>query len=371
MAPSSDLIRIGLIGCGQAAIRHHLPIISSLRRFEIAAAADPDPQRLSKVRERIPSASLYSSHEALLAHRPLDAVAVLTPPHTHAALALDVIQAGLPLCLEKPMAPSIEECDRIVDAAKRASTPTLLAHNMRWHPLVIQAKRMIRQGVLGRIRAVQSTYTHASELGSGPLWKRKTSSGGGVLLNEAVHHFDLWRHLLNRPILRIHCESPPDSREFQETCTVTALLEGEIVASGLFSFGTTPSCEIRIFGTKGVLLLSLYHFDGLVLSPRNEVPGSLNERFRRIFRFLASFPEGLRQMRRGGSYAVSFREMWRHFAHCVEGNQEPACTVIDGRAAVAAAAAADLSSRTGSPISMEAKNPSLSGSDPTASGDIG
>ncbi len=330
---SSQGIRLGIAGCGRATIHHHLPALRRLPQFRIAALADTAPAALSAASRLAPGARCLSS--ALELAGLVDAVAVVTPTPSHAGFAVAALEAGRAVLLEKPAAMSLEECARIADAAALARQPILVAHNARWHTLVARARAIIYSGELGRITALRSTYTHAHP-DPGDHWHRRRALGGGVLLNDGVHHFDLWRFLTGAEIESVHCHSANSARFEDDTCAISARLSNGALATCLLSFSATANSEVEIFGEKAGLLLSLYRFDGLHLTRRDQLPGSISTRLREASRFLRALPSGLGALRRGGGFDATYLAMWRHFADCCRGAAEPLCTIADGRAAVAA-----------------------------------
>jgi predicted dehydrogenase len=282
----------------------------------------------------------------------MDAVAVITPPPSHAPIALDVIRAGKHLFLDKPMAMNLEECDCVVEAARVSGVKVLIGHNFRWHRLITQAREIVRGGALGAIRAIRSLYTHEHNTPDAQGWHLRRSSGGGVLFNDGVHHFDLWRFLLETDVLRVRCEAA-DSEWFEDdTCTVSARLSNGALASAVFSFSTAANSEIEIFGEKGSLLLSLYRFDGLEFTPSGVLPGSGRNRVGRWVNSLRSLPAGLAAVRHGGDFDATHIRIWQHWVECLLHDAVPACTPVDGRAAVAVALACQESASTGRAVSV-------------------
>ena len=327
------VIRLGIIGCGRATRIHHLPALRRTPEIEVAALADPDPGALAAAARLAPSAALFQDAHELLAH--VDAAAVATPTPSHAELAAAALEAGCAVLLEKPAVLRLEEGARLAEAAARAGAPVLVGHNARWHSLAVRARGMIAAGRLGRIVGLRSTYTHAHPP-PGEHWHRWRSGGGGVLLNDAVHHFDLWRFLTGAEIESVRCHTADSSLFEDDTASVSARLSNGALATCLLSFSTTAQSEIEIFGERASLLLSLYRFDGLHLTSRGEYPGSLSFRVREVARFLRALPAGVGEFRRGGGFDASYSAMWRHFAGCCRGGAKPLCTLDDGMAAVRA-----------------------------------
>lgn len=308
-------IRVGIIGCGRATRLHHLPALRGLPQFEVAALADVNPEA------RVEGYRFFTDAGALIAE--CDAVAVATPTATHAGLAVAVLEAGRPLLLEKPAALNAEECGRIAAAQARAGQPVLVAHNARWHKLVREAKALIERGRAGEIVALRSTYTHAHSKPEGH-WHRHRAEGGGVLVNDGVHHFDLWRYLTGMEIEFLHTAAVDSDRFEDDTAAVTARLSNGALATAILTFNSTNQSEIEIHGDRATLLLNLYRFDGLHVLERDQMPGALKTRVREAVNFVRRLPAR-------ASFDATYRAMWRHFADCVRGRALPECTIEDAR----------------------------------------
>lgn len=327
-------VRIGLIGCGRGTRVHHLRAIRAAGGFTVEAVCDIDKQAAQAVARSYGIPRWVQSYRDLL---PLvDAVAVVTPPASHAEITIEAIDQRLHVFLEKPMALSVAECDRIVEAASRSGRVVLVAHNSRWHPLAARAREIVRSGTLGTVRAIRSVYTHAHP-DPGDHWHRRRESGGGVLFNDGVHHFDLWRWLLDVEIVDAKCMTTDSERFEDDTCVVAARLSNGALATATLSFSTTPNSELEIFGARGSLLLNLYRFDGLRLRQSGELPGNLRTRLDDLANLVRFLPAGLRTALHGGGFDSTYAAMWSHFAQCVRDGTQPLCTAADGRAAVAAA----------------------------------
>ncbi|MFP3670744.1 Gfo/Idh/MocA family oxidoreductase, partial [Priestia sp. SIMBA_032] len=83
-----------------------------------------------------------------------DAVMVLTPDDRHAAVAIPALEAGLAVFCEKPLAISIDDCDRILAAAQRTGSRLYVGHNMRHMPVITLMRRLIQEGRIGDVKAV-------------------------------------------------------------------------------------------------------------------------------------------------------------------------------------------------------------------------
>lgn len=335
----------------------HLPAASSLAEVRLVAAADPDPARLDGLAGRYRIPHRFTDYRALLDRRDIAAVAVLTPTPSHAEITLAALDAGKHVLLEKPLALTLAECDTLAARGSGSACKVVVCFNLRWHRLARRARALVTAGVLGRVKAVRSVYTH-SRLGPGaPDWHRLIERGGGVTFNEAVHHFDLWRWLLAAEVDEIYSASVSSPYYEDETSAVTARLAGGGLASGLFTLRSSSTSDLEILGESGRLVLSLYRFDGLQFYPFDTYAGDMTDRLRKALASLGALPQALRARRQGGDFGATFTALWRHFCDCVERGQTPLCGIEDGRRGTQIAFAAVQSAASGRPVRITEPRP--------------
>jgi predicted dehydrogenase len=336
-------LRLGLIGCGRVAFERHLPALRRVRGFRLVAVADPDVARLNQ----FDSAQRHVDYRALLERSDVDAVGILTPTASHAEIALAALAVGKHVLLEKPPALTVAECDHLIERAATSPGKVVVGFNLHWHRLVRRARAFVATGALGRVTAIRSAYTHERTGEDAPDWHRHRATGGGVLLNESIHHFDLWRHLLGADVVEVSATTRHTTRYEDEVSTVTATLAGGIQASGIFAFRTAPTSEIEIYGESGRLGLNCYQFDGLQFHPRTSFPGNSRDRLTKLTTTIRELPAAVSVLRRGGEFADTFRGLWQHFHDCIREDRPPACSLHDGKHAIAVAAACVESTTSG------------------------
>lgn len=330
----ADAIRIGVVGLGRVTVSQYLPNLAAVPGLEVVALADTNRSRLDEVAGRYSIRERFLSHADLLAGAEVGAVVVATPPASHAAIGLDAIETGKHVFIDKPLAMNPAECDRLMEAAGRRGVTVLVGHNHRWHRLARQAREIIRGGQLGAIKAVRSVYTHNHRRTDVQTWHRRRADGGGVLFNDGVHHFDLWRFLLDTGIAGMHCECTDSAFFEDDTCVVSARLENGALATAVLSFSTCDNDEVEVFGEAGTLLVNFYRFDGLQFTPRGRLPGSGGGRLRRCANLLGSLPAAVAAARHGGEFNSSYAVMFRHWADVLLCGVPPGCTLSDGKAAL-------------------------------------
>lgn len=353
MTSSKNTIRIGIIGCGRGAQVHHLPVLTRLPEFKVVAAADLDPRLLQSVAGHFGIQNRFTDWREMIHSNEVEAVAVATPTASHCEIGMAVLREGKHLFMEKPLALNLDECDQLIAAAAGSGRKAVVALNSRWHRLVLRARELIRSGLLGNLKSIRSVYTHCHPGKTAQSWHKRRALGGGVMINDGVHHFDLWRFILGSEVTEIYAHSLSSEHFEDDTCTVTAQLDNGMLASGIFSFSTSANSELEIFGEEGRLLISLYRFDGLEFFAKTSFPGSIKTRLRSAVQTVKELPDGLGLIRRGGYFGFSYEALWKHFADCIRQDVQPGCTLEDGRKALQIALAALESTQTRCAVSLQ------------------
>ncbi|WP_431220084.1 Gfo/Idh/MocA family protein [Leifsonia xyli] len=183
-------LRIGVVGYGNRgslAREAHRPGGGS----RVVAVCDPGERALREAEGAFPGALLTAELDELLA-ADLDAVMVLTPDHLHAAVAVPALEAGLAVFCEKPLAISLEDCDRILETAHRTGSRLYVGHNMRHMPVVSLMRRLVQEGRVGEVKAVWCRHF----VGNGgdyyfKDWHADRSRSVGLLLQKGAHDLDV------------------------------------------------------------------------------------------------------------------------------------------------------------------------------------
>jgi myo-inositol 2-dehydrogenase/D-chiro-inositol 1-dehydrogenase len=357
MENRNRLVKLGLVGCGNVAENRHLPALQSLRDAKVVSAADINPDRLKRVADRFHIERRYPDFQALLDDPAIEAVAVCVPAQFHVEVALAALRAGKHVFIEKPLALSLAECDRLIGQAAQSPSKVMIGFNLRWHRLMRQARELIQRESLGPLRSIRSVITsrfHENE----PEWAKRRERGGGVLIELAVHSFDLWCFLLSSQIKEIFALSRSGRWE-DETATVTARTASGVLASAVFSKGTAENSETEVYGQNGRLRISCYRFDGLEFLPSSSYSGSVGTRLRRIAHTLKELPHAVSDIRQGGDYVASYQAEWRHFIDAVQHGTPVESTLEDGRRALQIVLAALESATLGQPVKVDQASPEI------------
>ncbi|MGB9691274.1 MAG: Gfo/Idh/MocA family protein [Candidatus Sumerlaeaceae bacterium] len=191
-------IRVGIIGCGGIAGQHARGY-ATCPDVEIVACADISLERAQQFAAEFSVPRAYSDYRTMLAHEKLDAVSVCTPNYAHCEPTVAALEAGVHVLCEKPMAMSVAEAQRMVEAAHRTKRMLTVGHHFRFVPFIRFIKRRIDEGLLGDIYFGRS---HALRRRGVPGWGEfhiRDKSGGGPLIDIGVHALDCILWLMGSP----------------------------------------------------------------------------------------------------------------------------------------------------------------------------
>jgi len=188
------MLRAGIIGCGGITERRHGPVLAKMGdRVAIVALADLAEERVGLMGKKlgVGRECLYTDWEEMLAREELDFVHICTPHHLHEPQAVAALQAGAHVFLEKPMATSLEEVDRMIEVAREAGRLLTVAHNQLFCAAHRGAMTQIEAGAIGRVflvRAEGLSPSHVVGRGVEQNWRTQaTAGGGGPLIDNGYH----------------------------------------------------------------------------------------------------------------------------------------------------------------------------------------
>lgn len=216
---SQRRVRIAVAGSGLIG-QEHIRRIAESSSAELCAVVDPAPAaREVAERHGVP---LFASLQELFADERPDGVILATPNRFHVAGGLECVAAGVPVLVEKPLAETPDDAERLVEAADAAGVPLLVGHHRRHSPLLAEAARIIGEGMVGEIVAVVGTALFRKPddyFDAGP-WRKEP--GGGPILINMIHEADDLRALCGE-IVRVQASVSNAARGFavEDTAAIT------------------------------------------------------------------------------------------------------------------------------------------------------
>lgn len=341
-------LRIGLVGCGRLAREVHLPVLTSLPGVEVAALVDPDAAARAEAARLAPAAHAHADLADLLADDRLDAVVAAPPTAAHADVACAVLAAGRALYLEKPIATTLADAERVVEAWRAVGVPTMMGFNYRLNPLYADLRRRLRAGEVGDVVAVRTTF---STRAGGGGWRGRRGAGGGVLLDLAAHHVDLVRHLLGAEVAEVSA-GLWSRRSEDDTATLDLRMETGVPVQIFCSLSAVEDDRVEVVGERGALRASRYA-SLAVEQTGAEAVGAIPAVVGHVVRSARS-ASYLAQKRGAPWGEPSFRLALERFVEAVRSGQPADPDPVDGYRCLAVLEAAEEAARTRSVVAVGA-----------------
>jgi len=185
-------IRVGVIGSGGIFRNLHVPYYEMTDRAKIVAVADVKEESAAEVAQRF-DADAYTDYRQILDRDDIDAVDISTHPGPHRDLTIATAQAGKHILLEKPMCRTVAEADEMIAAADNAGVMLQVAYMLPFSPVYQKMKELLEDGTLGHMHMAYCNQVGWFRPGHPWLFIREES--GGMLVEQAIHNFDVWMYL--------------------------------------------------------------------------------------------------------------------------------------------------------------------------------
>jgi 1,5-anhydro-D-fructose reductase (1,5-anhydro-D-mannitol-forming) len=276
-------LRWGIIGCGDVCEVKSGPALYKARGSALSIVMRRDAGRAADFARRHGVPRFSTDADAVITDPEVDIVYVATPPGEHEAYALRVARAGKPCYVEKPMARSSAECQRMIEAFEAAGQPLFVAYYRRALPRFTKVEEVLTSGVLGDVLAVSHVFQGRAKepppaggpQAGGPQagWRESVpEAGGGLFVDLASHVVDLLDHLFG-PLSGVsghaaRLSDPPMLRRGRPEDTVVASFRTEAGVLGTlrYQFHTASSVDrFELVGTRGCLALSVFGQEPLEL----------------------------------------------------------------------------------------------------------
>lgn len=205
-----EKLKVILIGAGNRGTNYAKRGLKLCPEFELVAVADPDPERRNFIRDlfSLPEEACFEGWEEILSQGKMaDAAIIATQDRMHFEPAMKAISLGYHLLLEKPAAPTPQECRMIADAANEKGVHVIICHVLRFTPFFMTLKNVIDSGKLGKIMNIMHSesvghihYSHSYVRGN---WHNEAQSSP-MLLAKSCHDIDILQWLLDEKCTRVH-----------------------------------------------------------------------------------------------------------------------------------------------------------------------
>jgi predicted dehydrogenase len=255
MASRKRSVRYGVVGLGHIAQVAVLPAFAHARRnSQLVAVVSGDRAKLGEIakRYRLDHAFSYDEFDACLST--VDAVYIALPNSMHAEYAIRAARAGVHVLCEKPMAVTVDECQRMITACRKARVKLMVAYRLHFEPMNLAAIDLARRGRLGELKFFNSSFSMRVRTGD---IRTQRAYGGGTLYDIGVYCINGARNLFRAEPTRVSAVSTNSGlaslSEVDETTAATLQFGNDRIASFVTSFNAADVGAYRIVGTKGEL----------------------------------------------------------------------------------------------------------------------
>ncbi|NLO83449.1 MAG: Gfo/Idh/MocA family oxidoreductase [Clostridiales bacterium] len=259
-----DKVRIGIIGIGNMGTVHAKYISAGeIPNAELAAVCDINPKRLEWARDNLGEGILlFEDAKALFESKSVDGVIIATPHYDHPPLAIEAFKAGLHVLIEKPAGVYTKQVREMNEVAEKSGKVFGIVYNQRTNPIYQKLRDLVKSGEIGDIKRIiwiiTDWYRPQSYYDSGGWRATWAGEGGGVLINQCPHNLDLWQWICGMPVrVRAFC-SYGKYHDIEVEDDVTAYMEYENGATGVFmtTTGEAPGTNrLEVSGDRGKVVM--------------------------------------------------------------------------------------------------------------------
>jgi predicted dehydrogenase len=329
-----SVVRYGIVGCGHIA-KKHVAAIDAVEGAELVAVCDTNEQRLAEF-----------TRDGVQGYTDLkDVVCICTPSGLHADLAVMAVEAKKHVVVEKPMSLTLEDADRMIEAAERNGVKMAVVHPNRFRPAVIELKRQLDSGAFGTIGHANATVRwnrNQAYFDQAP-WRGTKAMDGGVLMNQAIHNIDLLLWMMG-DVEEVSSYAATRIRKIEAEDTSVSVIRFKSGALGVLEAAVTiypKNLEesLSIFGEKGTAIIGgptanwIKHW---------QFEGMDEEEAKRTIERVEADPFGI------PGHQCIIQDM----TDAIRENRRPVVSGEEGRKALALVVACQLSAESGKPVRM-------------------
>jgi predicted dehydrogenase len=327
------VVNIGIISFEHMHAFSYASALMQSPKTRFTAYAEENPTRFSQIKKMFPGIQGYRSWEMLVRESDCAAVIVTSANARHKAQVMAAARAGKHVLCEKPIATSVSDARKMIEACRKAHVKLQTAFPVRYCPAITRAKIILSEKKLGSIIAIKTT-NHGSMPGG--WFVEKKLSGGGAIMDHTVHVADLLRFLLGEEIVEVYAEETTKLHPLSvEDCGLLMLK----MSGGSFASLDTSWSRPRAYKIWGDVTLEFKGKDANLSV--NCFPGLVDLYLNKTMKH-SSFSGG-------DNYDLALVE---DFADCIASGREPSVSGMDGYKAMEVALAAYKAIKTKSPVSL-------------------
>lgn len=267
-------IQWGFIGCGEVTEKKSGPAFNQVEGSKVVAVMSRNADKARSYAERHGIPKWYTDAQTLVDDPDVNAVYIATPPSSHATYAIMAMRSGKPVYVEKPLAASYPDCQRINRISEQTGVPCFVAYYRRYLPYFQKIKQLVEDGTIGKAINVQIRFAvpprdldyNRENL---PWRVQRDIAGGGYFYDLAPHQIDLLQEMFG-PILRAHgyCTNRGKLYQTEDTVSASFQFSDGLPGSGSWCFVAHNSAKtdrIEIIGDRGSISFSVFTYEPIIL----------------------------------------------------------------------------------------------------------
>ncbi|WP_439184416.1 Gfo/Idh/MocA family protein [Carboxylicivirga taeanensis] len=273
-------INWGIIGCGNVTEVKSGPAFNKVSGSALKMVMRRDREKAASYAERHQVPQWTNKADELIQHPDINAIYIATPPGSHAEYAIRAMEAGKAVYVEKPMAATYKQAQRMLEVSKATQVPLFVAYYRRTLPGFLKVKELIDNGTIGQtlyvnMRLIRAARSYEKEAGA-DIWRLQPEhSGGGIFYDLASHQLDFLDYLFG-PVKTVFgvAANRGGYYEVEDTVSASMQFKNGVVGNGLWSFVSHKNAEedvIEIVGTQGKIKFSGFEHTPIVLYKDGEV----------------------------------------------------------------------------------------------------
>ncbi|MBD2772664.1 Gfo/Idh/MocA family protein [Iningainema tapete] len=264
--PPEKKLGWAVVGLGKFATQQIMPSFAECKQSKLVALVSGDRAKAEKYAQQygINPKNIYNyqNYDSIRNNPEVDVIYIILPNALHAEYSIRGAQAGKHIMCEKPMAVTIEECQAMINAAKKANRKLMIAYRAQYEPYNLAAIELARSGQLGKIKAIVSDHgRNLDPKDPADTWRmQKKLAGGGSLYDIGIYSLQATRYITGEEPIEISAithstPNDPRFREIEENVNFTLRFPSGILANCSSSYGYSDTKRIQVFGSDATLEL--------------------------------------------------------------------------------------------------------------------
>lgn len=346
-------MKYALIGCGRIAVNHIKAVVEN--NIDMVAACDIKLEKIDQIVEKTKynkDFKKYSDYKKMIDENlDLDFVSIATESGIHAEIALYCIENGINVIIEKPMAMSMEDANKIINLSKEKNVKVSVCHQNRFNIAVHKTRKAMDEGRFGKLShgSIHVRWNRNKNYYDQAPWRGKWESDGGCLMNQCIHGIDLLRWMLGEEVEEVYGVTKQQFHDYLECEDIgmavlkfkngaVATVEGTVnvypqnLEETLYLFGEDGTVKI---GGKSTNNIDVWNFKDEDADDQNNI--GLKEETENVY---------------GNGHTSLFKDM----IEAIQDDRDPYITAVDGKNALEIVLAIYKSSFTGKSVKLPLEN---------------